>query len=200
MKKYSLLFIVVALMSIVCSVFADIDNSDTSWTGDGRDDAAAEDFIREWDLNTYIYGESDLPLSLFGMDDTNTEEDGKVRQLIEIHALEDVSETDFEGTWIPFVQYLRFFKDVIALDDTYAKDYILINNKHIYITIVGNTFTDLPYKFDDNAVLTAINGGTKNEILVTLRLLGEDYMLYSLFFDGKTQGELLCYRLESFRQ
>jgi hypothetical protein len=119
---------------------------------------------------------------------------------MEIHTLEDVSETDFEGTWIPFVQYLRFFKDVIALDDTYAKDYILINNKHIYITIVGNTFTDLPYKFDDNAVLTAINGGTKNEILVTLRLLGEDYMLYSLFFDGKTQGELLCYRLEAFRQ
>ncbi len=99
---------------------------------------------------------------------------------IEIHALEEVSETDFEGTWIPF--------------------YILINNKHIYITIVGNTFTDLPYKFDDNAVLTAINGGTKNEILVTLRLLGDDYMLYSLFFDGKTQGELLCYRLEAFRQ
>ena len=193
MKKYSLLFIVVALMSIVCSVFADIDNSDTSWTGDGRDDAAAEDFIREWDLNTYIYGESDLPLSLFGMDDTNTGEDGKVRQLIEIHALEDASEKDYNGVWIPFMRYLRSFRDAVPVDDTYKDDFILIYDKRVSIQLMGKLYDKLPYEFSDGAVLSVINGGQRNCVDVSMRLLYDNIMLYTIGWDGEAKAEFFCY-------
>ena len=116
---------------------------------------------------------------------------------VEIHALEDVAEEDFNGMWIPVMQYLRYFNDVVPITSGYENDFILINHSHIYVTLRGHLFIDLPYKFDEDAVLTAIFPGTKNEMDITLRLLDENYMLYTISIGGIVSAEFICYRSDT---
>ena len=123
--------------------------------------------------------------------------DAVTYERIEIHALEDVAEEDFDGMWIPVMQYLRPFNDAVIIDPIYENDFILINNGHIYITMLGNFFSDLPYKFDEDAVLTAIFPGTKNQMDITLRLIDTGFMLYTIAIDNVVAAEFFCYRAGS---
>ena len=117
---------------------------------------------------------------------------------IEFSALDDVAEEDFDGMWIPVLQYLRYFNDVVPITSSYENDFILINTPHIYVTLLGNFFPILPYKFDENAVLTAIFPGTENEISITLRLIDDNLMLYTLATDGGiVRAEFIYYRADA---
>ena len=117
---------------------------------------------------------------------------------IEFHALDDVAEEDFDGMWIPVLQYLRYFNDVVPITSSYEDDFILINTPHIYATLIGHFFKDLHYKFDENAILAVIFRGTENEINITLRLIDENYMLCTLGTDGGiVRAEFIYYRADA---
>lgn len=112
----------------------------------------------------------------------------------EIKPLENPSEDDYTGVWIPFVEYLRPYKDVTRLRKSYQNDFVVIYDKEVLIKIVGRTFSDLPYKFEDGAVLSAIDVGDGDPSFITLRLLTRNYALYTIAWDNQVQLEFICYK------
>ena len=122
---------------------------------------------------------------------------GFYAEKIEYPALTDVTEEDFDG-WVPILQYLRYFSDAVPVSSSYKDDFILINTPHIYATLVGHFFKDLPYKFDEDAIIGAIFRGTENEINITLRLIDKNYMLCTLGTDGGiVRAEFIYYRADA---
>lgn len=122
------------------------------------------------------------------------EEEDFVSGTVELHVIENPSESDFTGIWVPFAVYMRPFSDVTTLPELYAEDYVIIYNQHILIKLTGRKFTDLPYKFEDGAVLSAIKDNTDNPIYVTIQLLTENYALYTIGWGDEGTLEFLSYK------
>ena len=112
---------------------------------------------------------------------------------IEIPTSENVSEKDFNGVWIPYMQYLRFLYTAVEIDDVYKDDYVLIYNGRVDIQLMGNLYDKLPYKFSDGVVLSAINSDKSNRIDVTMRLITDNIMLYTIGWGGEAKAEFFCY-------
>ena len=59
-------------------------------------------------------------------------------QFTEIKPLENPSEDDYTGVWIPFVEYLRPYKDVIVLDEFYQDNFIVVYDKEVLVKTITN--------------------------------------------------------------
>lgn len=113
-------------------------------------------------------------------------------KILELHTLENVSENLFDGVWIPFMQYFRPLNDAIVIPDEYANDFILISNKKILLKLHGEAFTKLPYKFENDAVLSILLSNSDDPIYISMRLISKDTMLYTLYFGERIQAEFFC--------
>ncbi len=118
MKKYTLLLVVIALMSIACSVFAEVDIFETSWIGDVKEDAVVEDFIGEWTMHTYIYDEIELAVAWFGTYDMSIREDGTLYLDIFDHIYYDIEYSFSDG-----ILSGEFFDSEIDCDSKFAIQY-----------------------------------------------------------------------------
>lgn len=135
-----------------------------------------------------------LIIVLFSFSVVYGEGETRQRQSVEISMMENPSEENYNGVWIPFLRYLRSFKDVVDVDEEYKDDYVLIYNNEVQVQIFGKLYKDLPYKFDEGAVVSAIGLGKKNPVNLTMRLLDNNLMLYSIGWDGEAKVEFICYQ------
>lgn len=62
MKKYSFLFVVLALMSIVCSAFAELDLANLP----AIEEEAAADYLGKWYMTKMCFGDACMPIGEFG--------------------------------------------------------------------------------------------------------------------------------------
>lgn len=116
------------------------------------------------------------------------------RQSIEIPMMANPAEEDYTGVWIPFLRYLHSFKDFVEVDEEHQSDYVLIQDKKVSAHLMGDLYDDLPYKFDEGAVVSVIHEGTKFQVDLTMRLYAKNLMLYSIGWDGEAKIEFLCYQ------
>ena len=184
MKKVLFLVVIIALL-IATSVFAE----------DSEGSGGVKSIITE---PPFVTPEENLPM--FGTPEEKVmdyaEENNPEIGMIELHAVEDAAEDDFNGLWVPILQYIRKLGGITSIHEAYKNDFVLIYDGNIYISILDNFFTDLPYKYEDGAVLTALPTVKTEPMYVTFRLLDENLMLYTRFFDGEVKTEFICKRVE----
>ena len=108
---------------------------------------------------------------------------------VTIDLMENAEEEDYDGIWVPTLMYVRAFESTVPVDERFANDLVIVSDKSIHITLLGNSFYDLPYEFDDGAVYTSVNSA-----YTSLQLINENSLLYTIHMDKDHAAEFICFR------